>query len=323
MKQMINNNRWAILAVALLFAWACTSKTGPQWIEPRSVSLLPAEKTVQVGEQFQLTASVLPEDATDKSVRWNSTNPEKVTVNDKGMVSALAQGSAYVVARTVNEIKASCLVWVKSPETASYKVSLSLEDETPAPGEVYGWPGKNTRLIAASDDGLPHSYYWSSSQDGITVEEGLVAFGLGTSGTQGYARYVESVIRAVTPDGVGASVKAISSLAENFHFGAASVKMGESVPMLAGKSVELEVFWFDGTSLQPIPSTQLKFISKDSSLISVSGTTVTSADDAVGRTFLALQIAGSEMTLCTVSVEKDGSKPSVLDSYIEEKPGWR
>ena len=43
------------------------------------------------------------------------------------------------------------------------------------------------------------------------------------------------------------------------EYGKAKYFVGE---MLAGKSVELEVFWFDGTSLQPIPSTQLKFISQ-------------------------------------------------------------
>ena len=60
-----------------------------------SVSLSETALTLRVGDNATLTASVLPEDAVDKTIEWGSTNPEVATVNN-GVVTALAQGTAQI-----------------------------------------------------------------------------------------------------------------------------------------------------------------------------------------------------------------------------------
>ena len=60
-----------------------------------SVSLSETALTLRVGDNAALTASVLPEDAVDKTIEWGSTNPEVATVNN-GVVTALAQGTAQI-----------------------------------------------------------------------------------------------------------------------------------------------------------------------------------------------------------------------------------
>lgn len=60
-----------------------------------SVALSQNALTLRVGDNATLTASVLPEDAVDKTIEWGSTNPEVATVNN-GVVTALAQGTAQI-----------------------------------------------------------------------------------------------------------------------------------------------------------------------------------------------------------------------------------
>ena len=64
-----------------------------------SVALSQNALTLRVGDNATLTASVLPEDAVDKTIEWGSTNPEVATVNN-GVVTALAQGTAQIWVKT-------------------------------------------------------------------------------------------------------------------------------------------------------------------------------------------------------------------------------
>jgi hypothetical protein len=52
------------------------------------------------GETVQLTAVVEPEDATDKSVTWSSSNEAVATVDETGLVTAVAEGEAEITVTT-------------------------------------------------------------------------------------------------------------------------------------------------------------------------------------------------------------------------------
>ena len=56
----------------------------------------------EIGESQQLTAIVLPEDATDKSVEWSSSNSDVCWVSSDGMAFAMSEGSAIITAKTVD-----------------------------------------------------------------------------------------------------------------------------------------------------------------------------------------------------------------------------
>ncbi|MDE6560923.1 MAG: leucine-rich repeat protein [Muribaculaceae bacterium] len=77
-----------------------------------SVILNRTEASLKVSEQLQLTATVLPEDATDKSVTWSSSEPSIVSVDETGLVTAINIGWAVVTATTSNGLSAECLVKV-------------------------------------------------------------------------------------------------------------------------------------------------------------------------------------------------------------------
>ena len=60
-----------------------------------SVALSQNALTLRVGDNATLTASVLPEDAVDKSIEWGSTDASVASVNN-GVVTALAKGSTKI-----------------------------------------------------------------------------------------------------------------------------------------------------------------------------------------------------------------------------------
>ncbi|MGX8707152.1 MAG: Ig-like domain-containing protein [Bacteroidales bacterium] len=66
------------------------------------ITLEPKELEVYVGEVHNLNATITPEDATDKTIVWTTSDDAVVTVNAQGVVTPTGEGSGYVVASTVN-----------------------------------------------------------------------------------------------------------------------------------------------------------------------------------------------------------------------------
>ena len=79
------------------------------------ITLNETEAELTVGEKLQLEATVSPENATNKSVTWNSTNETVAVVDESGLVTAVGSGTCQVKA-TANDgsgKSASCLVTVE------------------------------------------------------------------------------------------------------------------------------------------------------------------------------------------------------------------
>ena len=83
-----------------------------------SVTLDKTELALTVGDAVvQLTATVAPEDATDKTVTWTSDKPAVATVDATGKVTAVAAGEATITAQAGDKT-ATCKVTVtKAPAT--------------------------------------------------------------------------------------------------------------------------------------------------------------------------------------------------------------
>ena len=81
------------------------------YIAVTSVQLSPEAAELEVGETLTLTVTVLPENATDKTVTWSTDNASVATVAEDGTVTAVAQGTATIIA-AAGEAKASCVITV-------------------------------------------------------------------------------------------------------------------------------------------------------------------------------------------------------------------
>ena len=87
------------------------------------VSVSPTTATIIKGQTRQLTATVAPSSASNKSVSWSSSNNSVATVNSSGLVTAKAAGNADITVTTADgNYKAVCKVTVRVPVTG---VSLS------------------------------------------------------------------------------------------------------------------------------------------------------------------------------------------------------
>ena len=131
------------------------------------------QKTLQMklGDNMFLTAAVLPEDAKSKKVTWQSDNPGVASVDENGMVSALAEGTANVTAVTADGGKtASCAVTVleRIPVT---EVRLSESRKSLRTGESF-WLSAEVFPERAYD----RSVLWSSSDETVAsvTEDGYV-----------------------------------------------------------------------------------------------------------------------------------------------------
>ena len=89
-------------------------------IEVEAISLSKTEMSIFIGRASQLTATVSPDNATDKTIVWTSSNSDVATVDEKGNVTGIAIGSAIITA-SCGEVKAECKVSViKKSQTITW-----------------------------------------------------------------------------------------------------------------------------------------------------------------------------------------------------------
>ncbi|EOX4270037.1 Ig domain-containing protein [Citrobacter freundii] len=69
-------------------------------VDVASVSVTPSTSSGAVGTTVQLTANILPADATDKTGVWSSSDQTKATVNSSGLVTRVATGTATITFTT-------------------------------------------------------------------------------------------------------------------------------------------------------------------------------------------------------------------------------
>ena len=77
------------------------------------VTVSPTSDSIAVSETLTLTATVAPEDATNKAVTWGTSDDTIATVSDAGVVTGVAAGTATITVTTVDgSFTATCEVTV-------------------------------------------------------------------------------------------------------------------------------------------------------------------------------------------------------------------
>lgn len=156
----------------------CQVTVNSKAVSVESVSLDRKDLALTVGESATLTATVFPSNATDKNVRWTSTNTLAVSVVD-GKVTALKVGSATVTVTTQDGGRtASCRVTVKSKVVSVESVRLDKKDLTLT-------VGKSEVLTAtvSPSNATNRNVRWSSSDETVAsaVNGRVMAFKPGSA----------------------------------------------------------------------------------------------------------------------------------------------
>lgn len=140
----------------------------PQKVE--SIELSATEKTIELDEFFTLTATVLPENAQNKNVAWNSDNTNVATVNN-GEVVAVNPGTCNIICSSTDgsNISATCAVTVKEP-TKVTNIELEKEALILNIGDLF-----SLNATVLPDNAYDQSVEWfSTDSDVATVENGTV-----------------------------------------------------------------------------------------------------------------------------------------------------
>ena len=157
-----------ITAMAGGKAESCMVKVEPRTVAVSSVEL--DQKTLEMteGDEVTLTATVKPDDATDKTVTWTSSDATVATVTD-GKVKALKAGSVTITA-TAGEKSAACAISVKAKVVPVTSVTLDKTTLTLTEGD-------ETTLTATvkPDNATDKTVTWTTSDATVaTVTDGKV-----------------------------------------------------------------------------------------------------------------------------------------------------
>ena len=88
-----------------------------------SITLNKTKTTVVIGKTSTLVATVKPEDATNKAVKWTSSNEEVAIISETGEITGKTEGTAIVTAAATDgsEVKATCSLKVMDEDTATWE----------------------------------------------------------------------------------------------------------------------------------------------------------------------------------------------------------
>ena len=103
--------------------------SGSSVVYVTEISLSQSSLSLTVGQSFTLSVSVSPNNATNKSVTWTSSNSSVATVN-RGVVKAQKAGATTIYAVSSTGKKASCTVKVAEKQASQQDISLSPGDTT-------------------------------------------------------------------------------------------------------------------------------------------------------------------------------------------------
>lgn len=157
----------SVFALAVMFGTVSCSDDDEKegTIAVSAIAVNPTTAAVKPGATVILSATVTPEDATDKTITWSSSD-EKVATVDGGKVTGVAEGTATITATTKSGDKtATCTVTVS--EDAPAVIEDTLEGNITA-----------NRTISAANKNFLKGFVYVKSGATLTIEAGSVIKGI-------------------------------------------------------------------------------------------------------------------------------------------------
>lgn len=153
-------------------------------VKAYSITLSESYVTIEKGESKTITATIHPDDATEKNLTWSTSDPNVATI-ENGVLKAIDGGSALITVATANgDAETTCYVKVTVPVES---ITLSNDQLTLVVGQKYTL----SATILPDNASNKNTKWTSSNNDIVSVDNGKI-----TAKSPGTA-----VITAVTESG--------------------------------------------------------------------------------------------------------------------------
>jgi len=171
------------VSINVLFRDASVSSDG--------MTIYPASASITVGSTLQLTATIISPDAANQDVTWNSTTPGVATVNNTGLVTAIAEGASVITATTADGIyAATSIITVTGDNLVNVPVSNIMI--TPQSLNLREGSQGSLSVVFSPINATNQAVTWNTSNDSVAaVNNGVVTA----------RRTGSAVITAISVDG--------------------------------------------------------------------------------------------------------------------------
>lgn len=209
---------------------SCTVQVTVPTVKVTGITLNKTTASVVKGKTVALTATVTPDTATDKTIKWTTSNKNVATVSTDGVVTAKAAGTAIITATAADDsgVKATCKITVTNPVIKVTKVTLNKTTASVVKGKTLTLTATVTPTNATNKN-----VTWKSSNTKIATVDGngkvtAVAAGTATITCTAKADKSKSATCKITVTNPAVKVT--------------KLRMNKtSVDLLKGKTVQLKV----------------------------------------------------------------------------------
>ena len=147
----------------------CEITVNAKVVPATGITLDKTKAELTEGETLTLTATVTPEDATDKTVAWTSSDETVATVKD-GVVTALKAGKATITAKS-GEVSATCEITVNAKVIPATGIALDKTTAEMTEGETL-----TLTATVTPEDATDKTVTWTSSDETVAkVVDGVVS----------------------------------------------------------------------------------------------------------------------------------------------------
>ena len=246
-------------------------------VEVTSITLSQSTANLKVGEVLTLTAIVVPDDATDKTVTWSTSDENIAAVDANGVVTAISAGTATITAMAGDKV-ALCQVTVENIAVSG--ITLSQSAESLLKGEVL-----TLTATVVPADAFDKTVTWSTSDESIAAVDGN---GVVTAVAEGTA--------TITATAGGHSAACLITVEKGI--GVSGITLQDRAFLVEGEVLSLTA------NIVPNNATNKTVIwnSSDESIVNVDDNGVVTAV-AEGRATITAT-AGRHSAVCLITVEK-------------------
>ncbi len=265
------------------------------------IKLTPTAKTLLVGEVFTIKAVIEPSNASNKSVRWQTSSPNIASVDSAGKVTAKKSGQATITATTVDGAKtAKCLITVIDTVVRVKGIKVEPTSKTLLVGEVF-----TIKAVIEPSNASNKSVRWQTSDPNIASVDSVGKVTAKKSG--------QTAITATTVDGAK-TAKCLITVSDTV----VRVK-GIKVEPTAKTLLVGEVFTIKAV-IEPSNASNksVRWQTSNPNIVSVDSAGKVTAKQIGKATITATTVDGAKNATCVVTVEDNIPLVTVKSVMIEE-----